>query len=214
MAADARTAPQIWSKTVDIVKDRVNNRSFWEALEQAVGITLEDDLFIIGLNPRIFNHAGHLTVSDHRNAIERALSEIVGRPVRTRVIEGDTLEDWANTKKRDARVAASREATYERRAREEAAAASWDTLLEQIARTYSNLPLRQLPQVKARFLTDMLYAVSDAMDALYPAQPDEASERHLARVIDKVAGGAEVPPALVALELERLRAWRRQEESA
>jgi hypothetical protein len=32
----------------------------------------------------------------------------------------------------------------------------------------------------------------------------------LARVIEKVASNAEVPGSLVALELERLRAWQRQ----
>jgi hypothetical protein len=59
----------------------------------------------------------------------------------------------------------------------------------------------------------MLYALSDNMDRLMPEEPDEASERMLARVIDRVAGNAEVPATMVAMELERLRAWQKQNAS-
>lgn len=205
MAADSLSAPQLWTKTVNIVKDRVVNRSFWEAMESAVGIAIEDDTLIVGMNPRIFNNAGHLTVSDHRNAIEIAAREIAGRPISLRVIEGDTPEDWVATKNREARVARMRQDTYQQRDREEAQAQSWDSLHDYIARSYSNTPHRSLPQSKARFMTEMLRAVSDTMDQLCPAHADETTERHLARIIEKVADGAGMPPSVVALELDRLR---------
>jgi hypothetical protein len=48
------------------------------------------------------------------------------------------------------------------------------------------------------------------MNQLYPDQPDEATERLLARVLEKVGANADVPASLVALELERLRSWQRQ----
>src|SRR2546425_980675 len=112
MEAEVLSLPELWTKSVDQVKDRVNNRSFWEELESQ----------------------------------------------------------------------------------------SWDALHDYLARTWSATKMRQLPQIKARFLTDMLYVVCDAMDKLYVEPADEQTERHLARIIDKVAGSAEVPPALVALE--------------
>jgi hypothetical protein len=210
MTAEPLSTDELWAKTVDQVKDRVNNRSFWESLESAVAITIENDTLIIGMNARIFNQAGHLTVSDHKNAIQVVASRLAGRKLTIRVIEGDTLEDWNYTKKREERVAAMKASTYERKDREEAESQSWDALHDYVSRSYSALHLRQLPQIKARYLTDMLYVIADAMEKLYPEQPDDSAERHLARVIDKVAGSAEVPSTIVALELERMRQWRQQ----
>ncbi len=207
------TIPDIWNKTVNLVKDRVNQRSLWEAMEKAVGITIEDDVFIIGLNPSIFNMAGYMTSALHRNAIDRSLSEAAGRELHSRVIEGDTVADWEALKKREARVATVRAANYEHRDRIEAESQSWDSVYDYVARTFTSTPMRQLPQVKSRYLTDMLYALCDAVDALYPTDPDEHSERMFARVLDRVAQNADVPATLVAMELERLRAWRAQSPS-
>ncbi len=208
MAAETLSAPELWTKTVTLVKNRVNHRSLWETMEKAAGIAIEDDTLIIGLNARISNMAGHLSVSDHRNAIERALQELTGRRLNFRIIEGDTPEDWAFTKKRDERVAAMRSSTYERKDREETEAQSWDELHDLVARAYSSTQLRQLPQRKARYLSEMFSVIIDAMDRLYPEYPDDTTERHLARVIDKVAGNAEVPSALVAFEINRIRSTR------
>jgi hypothetical protein len=213
MPAENLSAAEIWAKTVDLVKDRVNNLSLWEAMEKATGITMEGNTFIIGLASNIFNLAGHLTVSEHRNAIETALSQIMGCPMKARIIEGTTLEDWNDTKRREARVAAMRETTYERREQQEAAAQSWDAVYDYIARSYSATPLRQLPQFKARYLNEMVQVIHDAMDNLYPPHPDETTERLLARVIDRVATCADVPSTVVALELERLRKERRSTPS-
>jgi hypothetical protein len=210
MTAPNISASDLWKKTVDRVKDRVNHRSLWEVMEKAVGIAVEGDTFIVGLNARNFNEAGHMNVSEHRNAIEQAASSFAGRPLKVRIIEGDTLADWTTTKARDERVAAMQSATYQRRDRDEAAAQNWDTLYDYVSRAYSALPMRTLPQSKSRYLTDMLYVLSDSMNQLYPEQPDESTERLLARVVEKVAGNADVPATLVCLELDRLRSWQRQ----
>lgn len=208
MPAENLSAPELWAKTVPLVKDRVNHRSLWETLEKTVGITLEGDTLIIGLNPRFFNQAGHLTTSEHRNAIEAVISQLAGRPLRIRLIEGETLSDWKAVQDRDARVAAMREATYERRDRQEAEAQSWEGVYDYVARTYSSTPLRQLPQGKAHYLMDSLIYLRDAMEQIYPAHPDENTERLLARVIERIAQSADLPSTLVALELERLRAQK------
>jgi hypothetical protein len=210
MPSENLSAPEIWAKTVDQVKHRVNNRSLWEALEKAVGITIEDGILIVGMRAGFFSEAGHMTTSEHKNAIERAASELAGQPLRMRIIEGEAFDDWLFTKKRDERVAASREATYERRDREESATQSWDGLYEHAARAYSATQFRQLPQSKARYLTDMLYVLSDALAQLGNDELDEQNQRLMARVIDRVAGNAEVPSTMVAMELERLRAWQKQ----
>jgi hypothetical protein len=210
MTAPSLSPAELWKKVEDRVKDRVNHRSLWEVMEKVRGIAVEGDTFIVGLDARYFNEAGHMNVAEHKNAIEQAVATFAGRPLTVRTIEGDTLADWVNTKQRDERVAAMRSATYERRDRDDAASQNWDTLYDYVSRAYSALPMRSLPQSKARYLTDMLYVVSDAMAQLYPETPDEAAERMLARVVEKVASNAEVPGTLVALELERLRAWQKQ----
>jgi len=212
MTASNLSASELWAKTVDRVKDRVNNRSLWETMEKAVGIVVEDGVFIVGLNARIFNEAGHLTTSEHRNAIEASASSFAGAPLKLRVIEGDTLADWVATKKNDVRIAAMREASFDRRDHMQADAQNWDMVYDYVTRTYSATPMRQLPQAKARYLSDMLYVLSDAMDQLYPEQPDETAERHLARLIDKVAQSCEIPSTILALELQRLRAWQKQNQ--
>jgi len=213
MSSDTASVREAWAQIVAQVKDRVNNRSLWEALEKSTAITLEDNTLIVGLEPRYAALAAQLGVSDHRRAIEACAVKVVGRPTAFRLIEGHTLEDWSATKLRDRVVAARRDAEAERREQPAIDTATWDGLFEQAARSFSAMTLRQLPQTKARYLSEMLYALSDNMDRLMPEEPDEASERMLARVIDRVAGNAEVPATMVAMELERLRAWQKQNAS-
>lgn len=206
--AEPKSAQELWAETVPIIKDRVNHRSLWETMEKTVGLAIDGDTLILGINARFYNQAGHLNVSEHRNAIETTLGRLTGSPMKIRVIEGDTLDDWVTTQKRDARVAVMREATYEKRDKESAEAQSWDTLTDHIGRAYSSTTMRSLPQNKARFFVEMLNLVADAMEKLYPSHPDETADRHLARVIEKLAHTADLSPTVVALELDRLRKSR------
>ena len=205
MSSENLSPGSMWNKTVEIVKDRINNRALWEALEVSYGITVEDGVFIAGLPSHSFNQAGHINKSDHKNTIEKALSFVAGRPMTLRLIEGVTMADWNATRERDAALAKSRSATYDRRDREEAAAQSWDALADQIQRAYSTTPLRQLPQVKARFMLEQVSRLNELMATLYSDNPDELTERQLAKVIDKIAGAVDMPSSVVALELARLR---------
>ena len=47
------------------------------------------------------------------------------------------------------------------------------------------------------------------MDYLYPDEPDDLTERSLARVLERISGSSEIPAAALAFELDRLRAWRK-----
>ncbi len=151
--------------------------------------------------------SGHLTTSDHKNAIETALAEFAGQRLTLRIIEGDTAQDWLDVKAKEAHAEAFRDAAFRKREVEAAVVESWEGLLEQIGRKYAAVPLRQLPQSRAKYIEEMLAAISETMDVLMPddAPPDELAERALARVIDKVGGLTETPAALIALELQRLR---------
>lgn len=211
MASDSLLLPDLWAKTVSLVKDRVNNRSMWEALEQSKAIIIDNDTLIIGLPPSLAHLSSHLVTADHLNTIQQCASSVAQCTLSVRVIEGDTIADWISTQKREERVAAMRNASYQRHQRVSEAAQNWDAVYEYAARAYSSLALRQLPQSKSRYLTDMLYVLSDAVNQLMPTPGDETQERLLARVIDRVATNAEVPSTVVALELERLRTWQQSQ---
>src|SRR5438309_1068825 len=138
MATGALTPQQIWEQAVKTAKDRISHRSFWEALENSVPVTLENDTMVIGFPPYESNLSSFLTQSDHRNAIDRALHEITGRAVKMRVIDGATLHDWELTKLREQKAADMRKTIYQRKDRQAAEVQSWDALYETAARNYSN----------------------------------------------------------------------------
>lgn len=150
-----------------------------------------------------------MMAAQSRNTIERAIEEVTRLRLRLRVIEGESVSDWLATKQREAHVAALKEQGFARKDREASQTQDWDALYDYVARAWSGTSLRGLPQSKARYLSAMLYALAEALDTLYGDEPDEQAERHLAKILERVATNAEVPATLVALELDRLRAWRR-----
>lgn len=204
MSEPAMDPSSIWNKAVDLVKDRITHMSLWKTLEQTVGLTIENETLVVGLPSRVINQAGYLEAADHRNVINRCVAQVAGRPLRVRVIEGDCIGDWENLKKREERVRLMREATYDRTDRRAEQAQSWDEVAEGASRAWSACNLRALPQTKARYVRDMVGILQDAVQRLCPGGPSEADERMIAKVIDRIATNSELPPTLVALELERL----------
>ncbi|HLK60349.1 MAG TPA: hypothetical protein VKU00_27560, partial [Chthonomonadaceae bacterium] len=203
---------------VERLKDRVNSRSFWEAVESTHPITIENDTLVVGLDTMDINRASHIQHSAHAHTVQQVLEEVFHQPLELRLIEGTTLADWEATKEREARMAEMREASQMRpgtAARPQAPAGytdPWEALAEQVTRLYSQVPNRALPQNKARYANEALYTLVEAMDTLYPDDPDDIAERGLARVLERIAGNSEIPAPMLAFELERLRAWRKSAE--
>ena len=52
------------------------------------------------------------------------------------------------------------------------------------------------------------------MDTLYPDEPDDVTERSLARTLERISNSSEIPASVLAFELERLRAWRKGGQEA
>lgn len=211
---NSASLPALWNQCVDLVKDRINSRSLWEALEMTRPVTIENETLIVGLDPTNYGRASTIQQGAFHNAIARAIEEVFRQPLEMKLIEGTALADWEYAKQRDARVAAMRQTTIEKRVSDDRQSDSWDGLYEQIARLYQQTPYRALPQGKARYANEALYHLVEAMDELYPSEPTEASERSLARVLDRIANASEIPAAVLAFELERLRAWRRSASEA
>ena len=197
----------LWEKVADNVKQKVIHPTLWRTLELAVPIIIEDSFFVVGFTPVDYNMSGHLTVPEHRNAIESALEAYSGTRLFLRVIEGQTAADWKNVKIKEADADRLAEAKQKKRERESAITKTWEGLYEQVGRGYANLALRQLPQARARFIESVIEDISDAMDDLIPdgGKVDELTERSLARVIDRAGSLTDVPPAMIALELKRFR---------
>lgn len=197
---------KLWDKVVDKVKMRVIHPTLWKSLEQATPIIIEDGQFVVGFAAGSYHMSGHLTISEHKNAIQTALKEFSGMPLSLCVIEGDSLQDWQAVKVKDQRVQVLRDERYQKGQDAAAITKAWENLFENAGRRYASTKLRGLPQMRAKYIVEMLKKLSDAIDELMPAQPDELSERSLARVIERVAAVVEAPASMIALELMRYRA--------
>jgi len=198
-----------WASCVDRLKDRINNRSFWEAIEKTQAILIEDGTLIIGLPPEEYSRAGHIQQTSTMHTVTAVVQEVLRQPVQVRLIEGTTPADWEAFKERETRVAAMRQASVlPRQVTTEGAGDSWESVYEQMSRLYAQTPYRSLPQGKARYANDALYLLAEAMDWLYTDPIDDQKERSLARVLERIANASEIPAPVLAFELERLRSWR------
>jgi hypothetical protein len=202
-----KNAQAIWAEVVEKVKDRTISPSLWRALEHAVGVTIEDNWFVLGFASADIPLRGHLASGEHRNTIDKVINEVARRPLNLRLIEGTTIADWENAKRREAAANATKEAIQRKRLEEVSAGKSWEEVLEQVSRRYARIPMRQLPQVRARYLQEAVVMMSEAIDRVSPEgeQMDDLAERSLARVIEKIATLVEIPPAEVAIHLLRHR---------
>jgi len=151
----------------------------------------------------VSHDAGLLLDSKNLNIIERALEEAAGQPLRLKIIQGETLEDWHLQKRRDEEAAAYVRAAQERKRREVGVEQGWDGINERLTRRYAELPLRGLPQTQAAYLEEALELLSDAVKRLMPDTPTELDQRALARVIEKVADRAAVPAPMIAFLLRQ-----------
>jgi len=210
---NAASLPILWANCVNQLKDRINNRSFWEALEHTRAITIENGTLILGIEAEEYTRASVINQVSLLHTVHEVVRQLFGQPLKVRIIEGAQLSDWEAAKAHDASVAAMKVAAPTPRA-VAAAASGWDAVTEQLSRLYAEAPFRALPQGKARYANEALYILVEAMDNLYSDGADEATERSLARVLDRIANSSEIPAAVLAFELERLRAWRKAELEA
>ena len=211
----------LWAACVDRLKDRINNRSVWEALEKTAPVGVEGDLLIIGMETENFNQATHIQQHSLQPVIQQTITEIFQKALQITLIEGLTAADWEARKAHDAKIAAIRQAAASRPVQTAAPtvamqrSGSWDSLYESLSHLYSSIPFRTLPQGRARFANEALYLLVETMETLYPDNnADESVERALGRILDRVSGLSEIPAVVIAFELERLRAWRKSEQEA
>jgi hypothetical protein len=196
---DARLDPQrLWRAALEKVKVRLVLPGLWRAMEAARPLAVEGDTLVLGYPASVAHEGGNLTDSRNSNVIERALEEEAGRPLRLRLIEGESLQDWETQKRRDEEGAAMMRAAQERRRREASAEQGWDGIAERLTRRYAEMPLRQLPQMQALYLEEAVDALAEAAGRLLGPNAAEVDHRSFARVLDKVADRAQVPAPIIA----------------
>lgn len=199
----------LWDQVVSEVKKRIMQPSFWQALETVIPITIEGSVFVVGLPSAAGYYAGHLTGSENRNRLERIIEELTqGVHLDLRVIEGSEENDWENVKRREQAAKDAQQAFRNRFDSPQPGAGrgtTWESLQERIYAMFSRSQGHHLAQGRAHYLVSILPVLADESQKIIDANPHDAdrNERALARIIDRVAGLAEVPSTVVALELLR-----------
>ncbi len=196
----------LWRDVVNLVKKRIMQPSFWQALETVLPITIENNTLVVGLPSAAGHYSGHLNGSENRQRLEQIIKEVLGYPLTLRIIDGSDETDWERVKKRDQAAADAQQAFRARQENPQAGRAqTWDILQERLYAMYSRAQGHHLPQGRVQYLLQVIPLLAEGCAKLQAAAPHEAdkNERALARILDKVGGLVEMPSALVALELYR-----------
>lgn len=87
-------------------------------------------------------------------------------------------------------------------------AQTWEKLSERLNSGYKAAPFVKYPHGQAQFVLTAVKLISDTMDAQMPptgTPRDDAQERSLAKVIERLSGIINLDPLFIALELLRYR---------
>lgn len=187
----------IWAEVLPELRKGVTGVGVWAALNTAKPVTLEGGTLVIGLDTREAELGGHLKLPQTKRLIEQMIGAKVGQTLTLRVISGTAIEDWEVEKRRDEEKRKLQVLALERAKRETESRTSWEALYEQLSRRYAATPNRSLPQNRAKFLTEAVDLVAQAL--IETPVTDELAERNYARCIERVAQYSEVPSAIVAL---------------
>lgn len=210
MSTERMDPGAVWHQVTELIKVRVIQPTLWRAMEAALAITIDEGVLVIGFKPGGYHMSGHMSTAENKNAIERALREVSNGTLSLHLIDGSNTDDWLSTKAREAEKRQINDVAYAKQRVVNKHEQGWEQLYDTVQRRFAALPNRQFPQTKARYIVEMLHVIATETPKLM-GEPDmeEVDQRHLGRVIDRVGMLAEVPPATIALELERMRGARK-----
>ncbi len=203
---------RLWKETNEILREGPINRALWDAAEAAKPLALEGDLLVLGLPASEFRHASYLQTDINRAKLRQILHARTGRFLDLRVIEGTTPEAWERTKERERHAEEKAMAGLRRAATYKGAEAAWEAANQGISAVFTGVRARAYATVKARLLLKAFPVVfkADQEARAQESGSDEAHERYLNRLLDRIATYVDLPPTVVALEYLRYAASRRQ----
>ena len=216
------SAAALWSQAFPHVRQAVASPMVWLAMQAAHPIALDGNYFVVGFAADKQYMADNLNGFEAVGAIEDALREGAGRILALRVIKGETMADWDAVRGEyvtEAEVTPPPPAAappappggLPSNAAPEPArevTASWDKLGERLTQSYKMWPHVRYPHGQARYVLESVKNISDTMDALMPGpgQPaDDAQERSLSRLLERLSALINLDPIFLALELFRYR---------
>jgi hypothetical protein len=197
---------KVWLEAAELVKDRIVAPTLYRAVEVAVGVAIEEETFVVGLETSRFPMASHLRSSQWKPVIEQAVSELVGRKLRLITIEGTTPEDYKRYLEMQAANKAKQSVIDERREKQRSIEEDWDEVADRIVKVYAGSKYKMLPQSRAALIKEGFRIVAEAVRELgYSDDAGELERRSFAKMLDKFAGLVDMPAQWLAYEFFRLR---------
>lgn len=192
----------VWKEAVPDIMRQVTGTGVWTAIRSATPIAYDEGTFVLGLDGRDSELAGHLRLAQPKRVIEDTIGRYLNEKVTVRIIQGTEPGDWELEKKRDAEKRRLQEEALNRQRAEIASGKSWDKIYEQLSRLYAGMTNRSFPQNRAQFFNQAIDVVSQAL--IETPITDDMAERNYARCLERIAQYTEVPSTIVALKvLER-----------
>jgi len=179
-----------------------------EAMEHVVPIALDGDIFVCGLPSKHFSLSGLLNAENVHNTIENILRNAAKRPIHFEVIEGTLEQDWQEIKERRTKAQEAMVAIAERKVEQRHFDDVINQIVSELRSRVTGTADRALPQVRAQLMLSVLPALADAEDMLFGTRETHDARRTMARALERVATFLEVPPFVLALEVERYRSAR------
>ncbi|HET6384541.1 MAG TPA: hypothetical protein VFJ58_14195 [Armatimonadota bacterium] len=209
-----RQLQALWTHVTGHIKKTIAtpDPTLFIAMEAARPLALDGAELILAISGPQYYLATNLEKHDTRTMLEQALSSAARSEIHIRIIQGESLADWEETKDRD-RIArelsakqAARPAPVDRAGTEAfEPGGSWDELLTQVHRAFTVLRVKNIPQIRAQYVLDMLPIVARAEQKLIPSSEGFLENRGLAHVLEKIAQFAETDVVAVALWYIRIR---------
>jgi len=204
----------LWQAVNETLHQGAVNRPLWEAARTAVPLVIEEETnaLVLGMPTRRMDLAGHLETRINKARLQEIVQAKLGRRLDIKVIEGETLEAYERAAERERLRAVSAEAAHAKALGVQTAAASWDTLNEQILVLHTQTEGRRFVTTRAKFLIRCVRTIAEAEDRIREREPgkDDFHERQLARTLEKVATLTDSQVMGVTLEYLRYRSSRQR----
>lgn len=219
---------EIWARVADRVRREVDVATVWLAMDAVNPLTIDGNFFVAALKPGMDYLAINLQGFEATTAIEESLQAVTGRVLAFRLIEGQTLLDWQREKVRTAGSAAPSRPVASTAPPPTASPTflpgavpppiiqestrtvypTWEKLSDRLVQGYKTAPLVKYPHGQARYIMECVQMISDTMDVQMPppGQPrDDAQERTLAKMLERLGSVTNLDPLFISLELLRYR---------
>jgi len=98
--SDELSLTEVWKRVSDRLHGTINLPTVWLALQAVQPLEIDGSLFVVAIPKNMKFLAANLKSADHSLAVEEALSEVTGRILAFHIIDGETLDDWANERPR------------------------------------------------------------------------------------------------------------------